>query len=379
MSVKDSQILRRPPRPARVRRIGILTAGGDCPGLNAVIRAVYKSARQEFGMEVVGIEDGFLGALERRMKLLGPQHVRGILPRGGTILGSSNRDDPFRVACMKDGAKCYEDCSDRVLENLRSEGIEGLVAVGGDGTLIIAHKLSCKGLQVVGIPKTIDNDLDGTDVTFGYDSALRVATTAVDSLHTTAESHHRVMVVEVMGRYAGWIALGAGVAGGADLILLPEIPFELEHIYRHIKDRIQSGRKFSIVVAGEGAKHRGGSEIVQRRIEDSTDPLRLGGIGNWLAAQIEQHAQIETRVTVLGHLQRSGSPSPFDRILGIRFGVAAVELLARGEFGRMVSLRGNEIVSCPLQDAVARPRRVDPASALIHAARAVGVSFGDGA
>ena len=364
------------PTPA-VKRIGIVTAGGDCPGLNAVIRSVYKSAIGLHGMEVVGIEDGFAGALEDRMKLLGPEQVRGILPRGGTILGSSNRDDPFRVPVTVDGRRLYEDHSDQVLANFKARGVEALVAVGGDGTLTIASKLAAKGLKVVAIPKTIDNDLEATDVTFGYDSALRVATSAADMLHTTAESHHRVMVLEVMGRYAGWIALGAGIAGGADLVLLPEIPFNLESVYEHVRGRIQRGKKFSIVVAGEGAKPAGGQEIVQRRIEDSTDPVRLGGIGNWLARLIEDNVQIETRVTVLGHLQRSGTPSPFDRILGIRFGVKATELVAAGEFGRMVSLRGTDIVSVPLEDAIRKARHVDPQGALVGAARAVGVCFGD--
>ncbi len=372
-SAKSSAVTDKP----AVSRIGIVTAGGDCPGLNAVIRSVYKTATGQFGMEVVGIEDGFAGAIQNRMELLGSQHVRGILPRGGTVLGSSNRDDPFRVATMVNGAKVYEDRSDLVLSNFKERGIEALIAVGGDGTLSIANKLAEKGLKVVAIPKTIDNDLEATDVTFGFDSALRVATGAADSLHTTAESHHRVMVLEVMGRYAGWIALGAGLAGGADLILIPEIPFRLEKVYEHVRSRIASGKKFSIVVVGEGAKPLGGREVVQRRIEDSTDPVRLGGIGYWLSDQIEHHVQIETRVTVLGHLQRSGSPSPFDRILGIRFGVEAVELAAAGEFGRMVSLRGVDIVSVPLSDAVRQTRNVDPQGALVHAARAVGVRFGD--
>ena len=373
---ESSPVSGRASTPA-VKRIGIITAGGDCPGLNAVIRSVYKSAIRVHGIEVVGIEDGFAGALEDRMMLLGPEQVRGILPRGGTILGSSNRDDPFRVPVTVEGRRVYEDHSDQVLANFKARGVEALVAVGGDGTLSIAHRLAQKGLRVVAIPKTIDNDLEATDVTFGYDSALRVATGAADMLHTTAESHHRVMVLEVMGRYAGWIALGAGLAGGADLILLPEIPFHLDQIYKHVHQRIQSGKKFSIVVAGEGAKPAGGHEIVQRRIEDSTDPVRLGGIGNWLAAQIEDNVQIETRVTVLGHLQRSGTPSPFDRILGIRFGVHAIDLVAAGQFGRMVSLRGTDIVSVPLEDAIRRTRHVDPEGAMVRAARAVGACFGD--
>ncbi|HVP37597.1 MAG TPA: 6-phosphofructokinase [Candidatus Saccharimonadales bacterium] len=363
--------------PSKVRCVGILTAGGDCPGLNAVIRAVYKTAHFRYGMDVIGIEDGFAGALENRMKPLDMGLIRGILPLGGTILGSSNRDDPFRVPHLSGGQKTYEDRSDDVLSNLQRAGVQALVAVGGDGTLTMSYKLSQKGLSVVGVPKTIDNDLSATDVTFGFDSALRVATQAVDMLHTTAEAHHRVMVVEVMGRYAGWIALESAMAGGADIVLIPEIPFHLDRVYEQIRDRLRRGSKFSIVVVGEGAKPAGGSEIVQKRIEDSTDPIRLGGIGNWLAQHIEEETKIETRVTVLGHLQRSGPPTPFDRVLGTRLGVMAADLVARGEFGRMASLRGTEIVSVPLQDAVAQPRNVNPDGSEVRAARAVGMTFGD--
>jgi ATP-dependent phosphofructokinase / diphosphate-dependent phosphofructokinase len=361
----------------KVRCIGILTAGGDCPGLNAVIRGVFKTARFRYGMDVIGIEDGFKGALENRTRPLNIDNVRGILPLGGTILGSSNRDDPFRVPHVVGGQKTYEDRSDDVLANLQRVGIQALVAVGGDGTLTMSHKLAQKGLAVVGVPKTIDNDLSATDVTFGFDSALRIATQAVDMLHTTAEAHHRVMVVEVMGRYAGWIALEAALAGGADIVLIPEIPFHLERIYEQIRDRLRRGSKFSIVVVGEGAKPAGGSEIVQKRIEDSTDPVRLGGIGNWLAQHIEEETEIETRVTVLGHLQRSGPPTPFDRVLGTRLGVKAADLVANGEFGRMAALRGTEIVSVPLEDAIASPRNVDPQGSMVRAARAVGMTFGD--
>ncbi|MBI5836940.1 MAG: 6-phosphofructokinase [Candidatus Eisenbacteria bacterium] len=361
----------------KVRCVGVLTAGGDCPGLNAVIRAVYKTAHFRYGMDVIGIEDGFKGALENRTRPLTMDNVRGILPLGGTILGSSNRDDPFRVPHLAGGQKTYEDRSDDVLDNLQRLGIQALIAVGGDGTLTMASKLARKGLQVVGVPKTIDNDLSATDVTFGFDSALRIATQAVDMLHTTAEAHHRVMVVEVMGRYAGWIALESAMAGGADIVLIPEIPFRLEKVYEQIRDRLRRGSRFSIVVVGEGAKPAGGTEIVQKRIEDSTDPVRLGGIGNWLARQIEDSTEIETRVTVLGHLQRSGPPTPFDRVLGTRLGVMAADLVARGEFGRMASLRGTEIVSVPLEDAVEKPRNVDPDGSMVRAARAVGMTFGD--
>jgi phosphofructokinase-like protein len=367
-------------KSSKFRRIGVLTGGGDCPGLNAVIRAVVKTCAFEYGIDVVGIEDGYGGLINDRMRPLGSDDVSGILARGGTILGSSNKDNPFRVPVEEDGQKKFRDLSDQAIKNAARHGLELLVVIGGDGSLSIAHQLSEKGLPVVGIPKTIDNDLAATDVTFGYDSALVTATDAVDKLHTTAASHHRLMVLEVMGRYAGWIGLGAGMSGGGDVILIPEIPFEIDKVAAFVRERGFRGRNFAIVVVAEGATPVGGGLFVDRKIDDSTDAIRLGGIGRWVATQLEQkleREEREARVTVLGHLQRGGQPSAYDRVLATRFGVAASRLVAAGEVGRMVSLHGIEVDSVPLEEAVKQIRRVDPNSQIVQAARAVGTCFGD--
>lgn len=361
----------------KIKRFGLLTAGGDCPGLNAVIRAVTKTALGR-GFQVVGIEDGFAGLIYGRLKELDWQSVSGILGQGGTILGSSNRDNPFRFPRKKaDGQIEFVDVSDRVLDNIAQARLDALVCVGGDGTMAMAHQVIQRGVRVVGIPKTIDNDLAATDVTFGFDSALTTATEALDKLHTTAASHHRVMIMETMGRYAGWIALCSGMAGGGDVILLPEIPYDLDSVCRTVEERSVKGKRFSLVVVAEGAKPRGGEMVVRQVIKESTDQLRLGGIGQKLADDIEKQSGIECRVTVLGHLQRGGSPTAYDRILGTRFGVAAVDLLAAGQLDRMVALRGTEVVSTPISEVVGKLRRVDPESELVMAARSVGTSFGD--
>jgi 6-phosphofructokinase 1 len=361
----------------KVRRIGILTGGGDCPGLNAVIRAVVKTAAFDYGIEVVGIENGYRGLIEDRMRPLSVTDVGGIIMRGGTILGSSNRDNPFRVAGVEDGRKIYRDESDRAIENAARYGLDVVIVVGGDGSLTIARDLAAKGLKVLGVPKTIDNDLAATDITFGFDSALAIATEAVDRLHTTAISHQRVMVLEVMGRYAGWIALSAALAGGGDVVLMPEVPFEIAKVAEFVRERARRGRNFSLIVVAEGAAPRGGSMAVAKRIEDSTDPIRLGGIGNRVAAELAKEITMETRATVLGHLQRGGVPTAFDRILGTRFGVEVTRAAAAGEAGKMVALRGREIARVPLEDAVASLRRVDPEGELVGAARSVGTCFGD--
>jgi 6-phosphofructokinase 1 len=361
----------------KIKRFGLLTAGGDCPGLNAVIRAVTKTALGR-GLQVAGIEDGFAGLIYGRMKDLDWQSVSGILSHGGTILGSSNRDNPFRFPRKgPDGQIEFADVSDRVLDNIARARLDALVCVGGDGTMAMASKTIKLGVRVVGIPKTIDNDLAATDVTFGFDSALTTATEALDKLHTTAASHHRVMIMETMGRYAGWIALCSGMAGGGDVILLPEMPYDLAAVCRAVEERSVKGKRFSLVVASEGAKPRGGEMVVKKVVKESTDQLRLGGIGQKLADDIEERTGIESRVTVLGHLQRGGSPTAYDRILGTRFGVAAVELLDRGELDRMVALRGTEITSVPVSEVADKLRRVDPDSELVRAARSVGTSFGD--
>lgn len=360
-----------------IKKIAVVTGGGDCPGLNAVIRAVVKTAINNYGMEVMGIEDGFSGLIHNLFRPLTVAGVSGILPRGGTILGTSNRDNPFRYAVMEKGELTYQDMSDQCLENLRKNDIEALVVIGGDGSLSIAKELAEKGVLLVGVPKTIDNDLSATDVTFGFDTALVTATEAIDKLHTTAESHHRVMVLEVMGRYAGWIALQSGIAGGADVILIPEIPFTMEKVTEKINHRKEEGKKFSIVVVAEGAKPLGGEMVIKKVIAQSADPIRLGGIGNQVGQQIEELTGIETRVTVLGHLQRGGSPTPFDRILATRYGMEAVKLLAQGESEKMVCLKTPLIESVSLAEAVKEIRKVPADGQLVQTAKAVGISFGN--
>ena len=359
-----------------LKRIGILTGGGDCPGLNAVIRSVAKPAMTYFNAKVIGILDGFEGFVEGRMRELSPLDVTGIINLGGTILGTSNKGDPFHYPREGPTGVTITDCSDLVMENYRSWGLDALIAIGGDGTMKISHELSKKGLNVIGVPKTIDNDLEATDVTFGYDSARGVATEAIDRLQTTATSHHRVIVLEVMGRYAGWIALGAGVAGGADIILIPEIPFQWKSIFECVWKR-SKGARFSIICVAEGARPEGGEQVVKEKDVKRTDPVRLGGIAEHIAQRIQRETGLETRVTVLGHLQRGGSPTAFDRILATRFGTEALFAVSQGKFGCMVSLRGREVVTVPLEDAIRRQRLVPPDSQLILAARAVGTSFGD--
>lgn len=360
-----------------VRRIGILTGGGDCPGLNAVIRAVAKSALSE-DATVFGIEDGFEGFVEGKIRELGNNDVSGILSLGGTILGSSNKGDPSHYPVKdKDGNIKIIDESERVLRNYKRWGLDAVVAIGGDGTMHICDQLSQLGINIVGVPKTIDNDLAATDVTFGYDSALYVATEAIDRLHTTASSHHRVMIIEVMGRYAGWIALGAGLAGGADIILIPEIPFTWESIYKKVRERSLHGKRFSIICVAEGAKPKGGELVVKEIDVKRTDAKRLGGIGDLVGHKISTDTDLETRVTILGHLQRGGSPTPFDRILATKYGAHACELVVQGKFGRMVALNGTKIVSVPIKKAIAEQRLVPPDCQEILAARAVGTSFGD--
>lgn len=361
----------------KFNRIGVLTGGGDCPGLNAVIRAVTKSAISKYGMEVVGFLDGFKGLVENNYIHLDLKTISGIGYRGGTILGSSNRDDPFNFVVYEDGQKKTSDESERAINNLNDLGLDGLIVIGGDGSLHIADRLYEKGVCVVGVPKTIDNDLSATDVTFGFNTAVDTASGALDRLHTTAESHHRVMILEVMGRYAGWIALHAGISGGAHVILIPEIPYQIEFVISKIKQRQWHDKKFSIIVVAEGASPIGGEMVIQKLIPESHDPVRLGGIGNQLALEIEKMINIETRVTVLGHLQRGGSPIPYDRVLSIRYGVAAVEALVGGNQGSMVSLKGENIVTVPIKDAIKSLKQVDPASDLVEAARAIGISFGD--
>ena len=359
-----------------VRKIGILTGGGDCPGLNAVIRGVTKPA-QDNGMTVFGILDGFEGFVEGKTIELRNEDVSGILSRGGTILGSSNKGDPFHWPVEKDGKIEIVDKSQNVMRNYKALDLDAVIAIGGDGTMHICNKLMEMGINVVGVPKTIDNDLDATDVTFGHYSAVYVVSMALDRLHTTASSHHRVIVVEVMGRYAGWIALHGGLAGGADLILIPEIPFSWDSVYDKIHKRELKGKRFSLVCVAEGAKPVGGQLVTKGTDVKRTDPIQLGGIGKVVADNIEKNTGRETRVTVLGHLQRGGSPTPYDRILATKFGAFAISLAAKKKFGKMASLRGNEIIDVDIVDAISMQKLVKPNNQGVLAARAVGISFGD--
>ena len=359
------------------RRFAVLTGGGDCPGLNAVVRAVIKTFLQN-DCEVFGIYNGFNGLINGNLKLMNFADVSGILPRGGTILGTTNRDNPFKFAVEENGEIVYYDMRDKVVENLAKHDIEALVVIGGDGSLNIGAKLAREcGVKVVGVPKTIDNDLPCTERTFGFDTAVACATEAVDRLHTTAESHHRVMALEVMGRYAGWIALYSGIAGGADVILLPEIPYNIDSVIQKIEQRRKDGKNFSIVVVAEGAKPIGGELSVARVVKGSFEPIRLGGAGERLVREVEERTGIESRCTVLGYLQRGGSPSSYDRILSTRYGVAAAEACLRGEFNVMVSLENDQIVTVYIQKAASSPRLVPLDSEIIRTGRQIGICFGD--
>ena len=330
-------------------RVGLLTGGGDCPGLNAVIRAVVRKGERHYHDELVGFLDGWKGVMERQTMPLDVERCRGILPRGGTILGTS-RTNPYKV----DGGP------QQALDNLRAEGIDALVAIGGDDTLGVANKLAAEGLMVVGVPKTIDNDLSATEVTFGFDTAVQIATDAIDRLHTTAESHDRVMVVEVMGRHAGWIATHAGIAGGAAEILIPEEPFDIEAICERLRGRHDRGRYASLVVVAEGAVPVEGTMEVQSGERDAFGHVRLGGIANRVAQGIEERTGFETRVTILGHVQRGGTPTAFDRILATRFGIAAIDAAHAGASGQMVALQAGHIVLVALEEAVGKSKTVDP-------------------
>lgn len=359
-------------------KIGLLNGGGDCPGLNAVIRAVVRTAYYQYGFVVMGIEDGYEGLLTpMRVRPLAIEDVKGILNRGGTILGTSNRKNPFRFRNTRSGQTELQDRSEELVENFRRLRLDALIVVGGDGTLAIAHELMKKGVPVVGVPKTIDNDIEATEYTFGFDTAVSTATDALDKLQTTAESHHRVMYLEVMGRNAGWIAITAGLSGGADVILIPEIPFHFERICRKIEERIAGGRSFSVVIVAEGARPPGGSEVYVREQEELLGAGRLGGIAEIVCRDVSRIVQQESRVTVLGHLQRGGSPTAFDRALATRFGSIATHLVAQKQFGNMVALQCNSIIPVPLANAIGRQKLVPPNGELVRIARSMGISFGD--
>jgi len=351
-----------------IRCIAVSTGGGDAPGLNAVIRAVVKSAILKYKWKVIGIPDGFDGLIwpEKSFELT-LKHVSGILPRGGTILGTTNRGNPFQYKTVENGKEVTRDISGDIIANSKKLGIDAVITIGGDGSQTIAQELYQHGMKIVGVPKTIDNDLFATEVTFGFDTALTTATDAVDKIHTTAESHHRVMVVEVMGRDAGWIALEAGIAGGAHVILIPEIPFSIERVCEYVSARESYGKYFTIVVVAEGIKLPG----------DLKENRRSGAVSNVVGNAIAARSKKEVRVSVLGHIQRGGTPTPYDRILGTRFGVAAVDLIAQGGFGKMVCLRHECIQSVAIAEAIGKMKSVDPNGELVNTARAIGICFGD--
>jgi phosphofructokinase-like protein len=330
-------------------RVGILTGGGDCPGLNAVIRAIVRKGIDQYGDEFIGIRHGWAGLIENIMGPLGKDQISGILPRGGTIIGTS-RTNPYKV---EGGVK-------KIFDNMKTENLEALIAIGGEDTLGVANKLHKEGISVVGVPKTIDNDLSGTDYTFGFDTATQIVTEAIDRLHTTAESHNRVMVVEVMGRHSGWIATIGGIAGGADCILIPEIPFSVEDLVALIKKRQARGRAYTIIVAAEGAKPKDIDQFLTKdKSLDAFGHVKLGGIGEFIAKEIEKRTGAETRMTNLGHIQRGGTPTAYDRVLGTRYGIRAIDLVHEGVFGRMAALQGNKIIDIPLSVAVGTLKTVD--------------------
>lgn len=356
-------------------RIGILTSGGDCPGLNAVIRAVVK-AGQYSGYETLGFRGGFEGLLTPCEPVdLDYNRMDGMLVRGGTILGSANTGVFATKTGLGEPRAIDESLLEQAAANCKSLGLRALIVVGGDGSLSIANRLAEHGVNVVGVPKTIDNDLDATDQTFGFDTAVDCATNALDRLHTTAESHGRVIVLEVMGRNSGWIALHSGIAGGGDVILVPEIPFNWPAVCAKVMDRERRGKRFTLIVVAEGAAPRGGAVAVHTTADGRE--VRLGGIGEIVAHEVANRTGKDTRAVVLGHLQRGGAPTTFDRLLCTRYGEAAVRLIRDGSYGKMVSLHGTEIVAVPIARAIGRPRRIDPDGELLLSAKALGIGFGD--
>ena len=358
-----------------MKKVAILTAGGDCPGLNTVIRAITRTAIKQYGLEVMGILDGYRGLVEDRTVNLTLRSVEDILDRGGTILGSSNKDNPFQFLEKRDSEPV--DMSQQCINQLRAHGVDCLFTIGGDGTLTSGRDFSRMGFPVIGIPKTIDNDLNATDQTFGFNTAVTTATEAMDKLRTTAEAHHRIAVVEIMGRYAGWLTLESGIAGGASVILIPEIPYDFDKVCEAVKKNTKNGKNYTIVAVSEGSKPIGGDVVIRKLVTNSPDAVRLGGIANKLAEELEERLGIEARATVLGHIQRGGQTSPFDRVLSTKYGVEAVELAMRGQFGRMVAMIDGKISSSTLEDAVGKLKTVPLDHELIKVARMIGVSFGD--
>lgn len=361
-----------------IKRIGILTGGGDCPGLNAVIRAVTKTAILDHKWEVFGIEDGFLGLIENRIRPLNWENVSNILTRGGTVLGTSNKADPARFAVGTDdqGHPIFKDVRDRAMANYNEHQLDAVVVVGGDGTMTCANNLTNMGFRCVGVPKTIDNDLMHTNTTFGFQTAVEIATEAIDRLHTTAASHHRVIVVELMGRNAGWITLHAGLAGGCDIVLIPEIPYDIGVLCEVCKHRMETHRACTLVAVSEGAKPLGGHAVIQQTIADSPDPIRYGGIAHVLTRQLEMCSGIESRAVVLGHVQRGGTPCAADRVLATRFGHAAIDLLSTGQFNRMVVIQHGQTGSVSIAEVAGRQRTIDPENELLRVARSIGTCLG---
>ena len=373
----------------KIRKIGIITGGGDCSGLNAVINGITKAAVKKYGVEVVGFTKGYHGLISNTHRPLGLKTVSGIMHEGGTILKSSNKDNLFNYRTVnQDGSVEYNDVSDEAVKNMKRLGVDALIVIGGDGTLTSARDFYRKGVPVVGVPKTIDNDLPATDVTFGYNTSLETITDALDKIHTTAFSHDRVMVVEVMGRNSGWLALEGGLAGSADVILLPEIPYDINAVVEKVRERDAFGRNFTVVVVSEGAKAQGGEQTVREIVEDSADSVRLGGVGQVITEQLQKLIpEHEVRYTNLAYIQRGGITSQFDRALGLLFGVNAVDLLMNGGAGRMVQLKGRKITSIPLEEVVGGGevgetskgggKTVDPEGQYVQAAKAIGISFGE--
>lgn len=360
-----------------MNKLGILTGGGDAPGLNAVIRAAVITAQHDFACEVIGIRSGFDGFLQPDGLIpLTISTVEDILPKGGTILGAANRGNPFARRIHRDGKEVIEDVSDQVVARIRELNLDALIVVGGDGTLGIARDLFGKGVPTIGVPKTIDNDVGGTEATFGFDTALNVAVEAIDRLRTTAEAHQRIMLLELMGRDAGFIALHAGLSGGADVILIPEIPFSTQVIADKVKQRHNEGQLDSIVVVSEGARPLGGEQVYSRR-GDELHVARLGGISHDIGAYLESECQTETRVTILGHIQRGGTPTAFDRWLATEYGAESVRLAAKGSFGRMVAYQSGQIVDLSFSDALNKPKRVDLDGDAVRTARGLGICLGD--
>jgi len=362
----------------KIKTIGILTGGGDCPGLNAVIRSAVRTAILKYGLKVMGVRNGYRGLYLGDFVELDLDSISGILPIGGTILHSSNKDNLFQYPFEENGKTVLKDVSHVGMDNLRKAGIDALIIVGGDGTLTSGRDYSNLGLNVIGVPKTIDNDLASTDTTFGFDTAVSVATEALDRLHTTASSHHRIMVLEVMGRYAGWIGLHAGIAGGADAIMIPEIPYDINKIADAVNKRKEAGKTFSVIVVAEGAKPISGDVVVSKVVEGSPDPIRLGGIGIKVADELEKLCGLESRATTLGHIQRGGSPTAYDRILSTRYGSYAVDLAMEGKFCNMVTLKGNQMSYDSLNNVIGqKTKNVDPNGELVRFAKNIGIAFGD--